>query len=289
MGADPANNVDPTGGFIPGGIPCPGTSGFGLFMQGVGNALSKAMPTFTTVATIGGPALNALRLGNTISQHQNNINQSLNAGNLNSKNDNSEFVQENPDKSKGLPCFEQLFEQYPSTVSQTQCTKEDGTKVYDNNCAVRMSYTFKKIGYTLKTSRHRDANCDYIIAAVNFGRWMRDTFGDPEAGSATSGAVPGLKVLTEDEFNANYKDKKGIIYFEFKYGDYGTGHVDIWMGNTTWSDGSSSYTTAGTYKDREPTRGDHDYRGRKDVKIWFWPLEACPPKTAIPCGPVKRN
>jgi hypothetical protein len=78
MGADPANNVDPTGGFIPGGIPCPGTSGFGLFMQGVGNALSKALPTLTTVATIGAPALNALRLGNTISQHQRNLNLSLN-------------------------------------------------------------------------------------------------------------------------------------------------------------------------------------------------------------------
>jgi hypothetical protein len=68
MGADPANNVDPTGGFIPGGIPCPGTSGFGLFMQGVGNALSKALPTLTTVATIGAPVMKGSSLLSSITQ-----------------------------------------------------------------------------------------------------------------------------------------------------------------------------------------------------------------------------
>jgi hypothetical protein len=73
MGADPANNVDPTGGFIPGGIPCPGTSGFGLFMQGVGNALSTAMPTFTTVAAVGGSGMRAATIVSGITEDGKNV------------------------------------------------------------------------------------------------------------------------------------------------------------------------------------------------------------------------
>jgi hypothetical protein len=189
---------------------------------------------------------------------------------------------ENLAQKKGIPCYDQLYEQYPKSVGETECTKNK-TNVYENNCAVRMFYTLEKLGYDLSYPDSKlDKECNYIVAAVNFARWFRKNFGDPVSDSATSNSEPGLKVLTSEEFKKSYQKKKGIIYFEFKYGRYGTGHVDVWTGGD-YIDGLSYI------KSTEPTRASADYRNVQNVKIWFWETPACPEKTAIPCAPIKNK
>ena len=78
MGNDPANNVDPTGGIVP-GLGCQTGSKVGNFLRAFSQAALLAIPTTSTVATVGSLTMRGLSFAGKLSENGKNAEQSSHA------------------------------------------------------------------------------------------------------------------------------------------------------------------------------------------------------------------
>ncbi len=159
----------------------------------------------------------------------------------------------NVGKNITLVSFSDLRRWYPNK-------NNDKIQGYSNECAIKMSYLLILTDTDISSMPDKQTSENgYMRMASDFALWMKENYGDPIAGSDVSN-YDNTKVFTPDEFYKNHLYQQGIIYFEFRYGDYGTGHVDIWgYPIHTGTTGASDYIYQGI-------------RGRS-MRIWFWPLK----------------
>jgi len=157
-------------------------------------------------------------------------------------------------KNITLVSFSDLRRWYPNK-------NEDKIVGYENECAIKMSYLLNLTGTDISSMPDKKTTSNgYMKMASDFAVWMKNNYGDPIAGSDVSN-YENTKVLTPQEFYKNHLYEQGIIYFEFTYDTFGSGHVDIWgFPLHTGSPGGSRYLYQAT-------------QGGRAMKIWFWPLK----------------
>ena len=159
---------------------------------------------------------------------------------------------------KGETVFGTLKKNYPKKkikhkVTENKVVNEDKFK---NHCAINLSETLSKSGFSLKgRSGTRcwgdvdDKKCgQHIIRATDMINAIKE-----KADNAVE--------LTGENFNEYVKGKKGIIYFEDYYDDSGgtsyTGdHIDLWDGNKL-----VSYRWWGTLSRNRSSRWGESWRG----------------------------
>lgn len=145
-----------------------------------------------------------------------------------------------------------LFEKHYKRVDvdATQASSISGLKKsVVNACAVRLSYALNHIsGYEIPAkpagvAGHvwKGVNGNYILGSLGFARYLTAQYGKP--------------VIHKSSVHlANYKDRRGIIFYDVRTWADAYGHVALWNG----------------------ARG---YRGAyfKEAKnVWFWEMASGP-------------
>ncbi|KAL6624212.1 type VI secretion system amidase effector protein Tae4 [Neocallimastix sp. 'constans'] len=95
------------------------------------------------------------------------------------------------------------------SVKEVVCFNTEGN-IFENACALRMSYALNKSGYTIKSSDGHVSS-----GMVDIESYLKKTFGVPKKGKTTS----------------DFKES-GIIVFKVTNFSNATGHVDLYNGKT---------------------------------------------------------
>ncbi|KIM04355.1 MAG: hypothetical protein KN64_07985 [Sulfurovum sp. AS07-7] len=111
------------------------------------------------------------------------------------------------------------------------CKKLQQYQVFQNACAIRMSYAFNYGGYKIPTGtiikgkeikRFKGAdNLPYIVSVDAMIDVLTHKFGNPEYGIATNGK----------DISSQFSGKKGIMVFVVEGWGDATGHVVLWSGS----------------------------------------------------------
>jgi hypothetical protein len=125
--------------------------------------------------------------------------------------------------------FSALWAAYPSS---DPCDAKDkaGSKLFSNQCAIRVSYALKKSGVTFK-SYPAKRKCwvhpddDHCLAAKELADWLEL---QPFVGCKKA------EVITGENWRDKVIDRTGVICFEDYYTpSHGSGgdHIDLWNGS----------------------------------------------------------
>lgn len=140
-----------------------------------------------------------------------------------------------PGRSHAMPCNEK---------------NRAGEFIYDNQCAIRLSYCLIKAGISL--GNYTDPKCrdGYARGAESLANWIWRNYSRPHIVDCKK---PGEK----DTFrNGKYATDNGIIFFKDFY-DITGDHIDL-----LYHDNSSLLTGSGNYFERPEVK-----------QIWFWSIK----------------
>lgn len=153
--------------------------------------------------------------------------------------------------SKTLPSYYLFEKQYePVNVDNKQASTISGLKkTVSNACAVRLSYAFNHIsGHKIPAKPPgvygnvwSGVSGYYILGSRGFANYMSNTYGKP-------------KVHSSDHHQANFKDHRGIIFYDVRIWADAYGHIALW-------DGEKGYYGA-YFKEAK--------------KVWFWEMPSGP-------------
>ncbi|MDM0075616.1 type VI secretion system amidase effector protein Tae4 [Variovorax sp. J2P1-59] len=125
--------------------------------------------------------------------------------------------------------FAELWAAYPST-DPCVAKDKDGSKLFANQCAIRVSHALKKVGVTFK-SYPAKRKCwihpsdDHCLAAKELADWLEL---QPFVGCSKSQGITG------EDWRDKITDRTGIVCFEDYYPpSQGSGgdHIDLWNGS----------------------------------------------------------
>ncbi len=125
--------------------------------------------------------------------------------------------------------FADLWAAYPSS-DPCDAKDKDGTKLFKNQCAIRVSYALKKVGVTF-TSYPSKRTCwvhpneAHCLAAAELADWLEL---QPFVGCRKS------EIITSEAYRDKILGRTGIVCFENYYApSEGSGgdHIDLWNGS----------------------------------------------------------
>ncbi|HYH15750.1 MAG TPA: T6SS effector amidase Tae4 family protein [Flavisolibacter sp.] len=213
MGNDPANSVDPDGGWagaLANGFLRTGAFTAAGFVAGVAVGAMAGMESGQlwqaglVGAGAGALAANAGSIGSFIGNNAGAIGK---AGSI------------------GMPAFKTLWKNYPHNKKMTDGTIEiqhpsDDAGLY-NQCAVRLGKALIKSGVSLKSYDNNNKTSEgYPRSAQQLADWLYHKYKRPV-------------IMNQADFNKNYSNKTGII-FEDPYPGSGP-HIDLWNKGKTGS------------------------------------------------------
>lgn len=153
--------------------------------------------------------------------------------------------------------FDSLWKNHPtveSLIDDFPC-KKNGSKAFENQCAIRMGVAFGKSGINMDS--FKGAKCWYghnpshILRAEELANWLKSPF-SPYKQRIEFEGVNGFDSIF---------GKKGIVFFKDYYGPGNQGdHIDLWNG--------SRLTRFSSWFDFSFFGGGRHY---KDATVWFWP------------------
>lgn len=132
--------------------------------------------------------------------------------------------------------FKLLWKNYPDE-DPCDATKENGEKLFPNQCAIRVSHALKKSGVSFD-SFPKKRKCwvhngeEHILAAKELADWL-------EKGTVHFVSKP--QNITGSNWRDSVLNKTGIICFEDYYapsGGSGGDHIDLWDGSSLTGFGS---------------------------------------------------
>lgn len=124
--------------------------------------------------------------------------------------------------------FSTLWDAYPSS-DPCDAKDKDGSKLFSNQCAIRVSYALKRSGVTFK-SYPAKRKCwvhpgdDHCLAAKELADWLEL---QPFVGCKKAETIRG------ENWRGKVIDRTGILCFEDYYTDPNAGgdHIDLWNGS----------------------------------------------------------
>jgi hypothetical protein len=132
-----------------------------------------------------------------------------------------------------FPSFSTLWNNYPQDVKGSHA--HPSVDPYPNQCAIRVSDAFQKSGIDMSSYPKVNKTSDgYARSSKNLADWTWQNFGKP-------------KIMSQDAFEKNYSNSKGLMYIAPPPG--GVGHIDLFNAGST---GSGYYLGS---------------------EIWFWPIK----------------
>ncbi len=135
-----------------------------------------------------------------------------------------------------MAIFESMWDNY-SDDDPCDAKNSKGEKLFDNQCAIRLSYAMKKSGvnflsFSAKRKCWVHPGADHILAAVELANWIEKSnnvnFLDTEN-------------ITGSEWRQKVVGRTGIICFEDYYlrsDGSGGDHIDLWDGKSMTGIGS---------------------------------------------------
>lgn len=169
-----------------------------------------------------------------------------------------------------VPKFDDLWNNHPNILNIKACEEKNkitGDYLYDDQCAIALSYSLKKCKVNFNSLKVNKCACGYLRGAQDIANWLynKKPFGDKVKWIS----INPLKYTDELE------GKKGIVFFEDFWRrdtdkpDRRTGdHIDFWKSDKTTKFGSFSLWFDVAFQ-TEMRRSSYT----KCKNIWFWEIE----------------